>query len=107
MNSAHWISQENDKTGKILQDILKKHEAMFKDYLASRLPSDRNVGHEIVIEQDGKPSHRPLLKISREEFKEAKKYADSLLKMKKIRPIPYLGLHMVLHYYSWKKIMDI
>lgn len=50
MNSAHWISQENDKTGKILQDILKKHEAMFKDYLASRLPSDRNVGHEIVIE---------------------------------------------------------
>lgn len=44
----------------------------------------REVGHEIVIEDDGKSPNRTLFSFSLEQLKNAKEYVDFLVKKKKI-----------------------
>ena len=85
-NNVQGLSQGSCKTDKRLQELLKKYEDLFKDDLPSGLPPGRNVDHEIIIEEEGKPPHRPLFQLSPEELKAAKEYVDSLLKKKKIIP---------------------
>ncbi|MEM7375746.1 MAG: reverse transcriptase family protein [Bacteroidota bacterium] len=69
-----------------LERILEKYGSVFKDELPSGLPPIRAVDHEIEVEKDSKPPHRPLYQLSKEELKAAKEYVDSLLSSGKIRP---------------------
>lgn len=47
-----------------MQEILMEYDVLVKDDLHSRLPQERNVAHEILIEYNGKPTQRPLFQLS-------------------------------------------
>ena len=52
------------KTSAKLDPLLAELESVFKTELPSGLPPMRSVDHEIQVEGDSKPSHRPLFQLS-------------------------------------------
>ena len=69
-----------------LEQLLADFESVFKPELPSGLPPKRSVDHEIQVEEDSKPPHRPLSQLSPVELEAAKEYVENLLKSGKIRP---------------------
>ena len=69
-----------------LERLLAEFEYVFKTELPPGLPPKRSVDHEIQVEEDSKPPHRPLFRLSPVELEEAKEYVEKLLKSGKIRP---------------------
>lgn len=58
----------------------------FQGDLPSGLTPKKSFYHEIQIEIDSKPLHRPLLQLSPSEVEASKEYVEKLLKTGKIRP---------------------
>ena len=69
-----------------VKKLLAEYKTVFRDDLPPGLPPARNVDHEIEVNQDTKPPHRPLYQLSPNELKAMKNYVEDLLKNGKIRP---------------------
>ena len=69
-----------------MERLLAGVESVFKTELRPRLPPKRSVDHEIQVEEDSTPPHRPLLQLSPVELEAAKEYVEKSLKYGKIRP---------------------
>ena len=76
----------NIELSKGMQKLIEKYGDVFRSDLPSGLPPMREVGHEIIVEEDAKPPHRSLYQLSPAELKAAKEYIVELLKNGKIRP---------------------
>ena len=72
-----------------LKELLETYEALFRDDLPSGIPRNRNIDHEIIIEENRKPLHITLFKLSPEVLK-GNEYFRKKIK-NNIRPIrsPY------------------
>ncbi len=66
--------------------ILRKYNNVFQEELPPGLPPKRSVDHEIEVDKDSKPPHRPLYQLSPAELEAAKIYVQDLLRKGKIRP---------------------
>ena len=66
--------------------LLAEFESVFKTELPPGLPPRGSVDHEIQVEEESKPPHRPLFQLSPVELEAAKEYVEKLLKSGKIRP---------------------
>ncbi len=69
-----------------LNRILHKYDNVFQEEIPPGLLPKRSVDHEIEVEKDSKPPHRPLYQLSPAELEEAKIYVQDLLRKGKIRP---------------------
>lgn len=64
--------------------MLSPFDDVFKGELTAGLPPKGNLNHEIEVEKNSKPRHRPLFQLSFTNLKGAKKYVEDLLTKKKI-----------------------
>jgi len=69
-----------------LRRLLCKYEMVLQEELPDGLPPKRSVDHEIEVNGDEKPPHRPLFQLSPAELIAAKSYVKDMLKKGKIRP---------------------
>ena len=74
------------KNSEKLEKLLSEFNTVFRDDLPEGLPPERSVDHEIDVDSESKPPHRPLFQLSPRELKAAKEYVEKLLKQGKIRP---------------------
>ena len=66
--------------------LLPRHERCFPRKLPMRLPPERQVSHEMKVEDGAKPSSRPPFRMSRCELDELQKQLDDLLSHSFIEP---------------------
>ncbi|CAG8716916.1 8884_t:CDS:2 [Cetraspora pellucida] len=77
---------KEERVSEFLKELVEEYQDVFPDELPRNLPPERNIDHEIPLQEGTSPPYGPIYKMSVPEMKELKKQIEDYMNKGVIRP---------------------